>query len=443
MKRKFLIILLVIALLLLSACGSATVKPKDPDVPDLIQTPTPSAGTAPETAPSAEPTAEPTAEPSATPSAEPTATPEPSGSPAPASPDIDSQLKLIADSCEEWWFDPEEDCTYYYTVTDLDGNGRLEIVVSAFYPEDYDTMSYFWEVSEDGSELELCDYPYGDEYSEPDIVEDGLNWARIDGVTYYFADDFLTEEGSCASYRQVLSIEDGTVWVEELFYWIADYVLEDDVLQVVEVSYYDDNYEPVSEAAFVTLSDSYMTDWDETGVCSLSWEVLGPEDNYYAVLKSLWEGFSMTDGTVGDETYLMPWQLFEEYTVVESSEDLTPFLGDWVLTEAESEDGTVLTAENGEVSGTLSIREDHQLSIAVTGLPVREALELSYSWIEDCDGEGPESNDGVGGFLYVEAGQGFLAVMATEENELHVQWYEWDQETEDYVVFFLTFVAEN
>ena len=102
---------------------------------------------------------------------------------------IEDQLACIS-RCKDIWLDKEDDFMQY-AVTDLDHNGRLEVIASSG-PQGSGafTTTYYYQVSADGTTLRRIK----NEVGEIDIV-DGIDTAYVDretGTYYYCAYDYAS-----------------------------------------------------------------------------------------------------------------------------------------------------------------------------------------------------------------------------------------------------------
>ena len=136
--------------------------------------------------------------------------------PVSAAPEIEAQINLIAENSSLWKQDVEFG-NWGYTVTDLDHNGRLEIISASVQGTGFYTYILAYEVSEDGnglSELIGPEFKTGD--SAPDIMvsEVPVFYDEKDGRYYYIFDDMI-RNGMAEYYenKRAVSIVDGT-WTE-------------------------------------------------------------------------------------------------------------------------------------------------------------------------------------------------------------------------------------
>ncbi len=122
-----------------------------------------------------------------------------------------SQIQLIADNSSVWI--PAEDelsyNSYSYAITDLDFNGRLEIIVSSCQGTGFFTYSNIWQVNDAEDGLEEVSYARDEEYSQPDIITDTadvyLNVAFDEPTYNYIFEDYL-RNGAAENYSTLMSI---------------------------------------------------------------------------------------------------------------------------------------------------------------------------------------------------------------------------------------------
>ena len=89
--------------------------------------------------------------------------------------DVDTQIILIYSKLSELLVKDEEH-EWYYTVTDLDHNGKLEFIAAFQNPEDLSTQLKVVQVNEDMTDLEECKL----------AVEEGASFPRLsDGYGRY------------------------------------------------------------------------------------------------------------------------------------------------------------------------------------------------------------------------------------------------------------------
>lgn len=140
---------------------------------------------------------------------------------------IQEQLNLIADQLGQCLApaDYANDANYY-AVTDLDQNGRLELIVANVGGTGMYTYSTFYEVNEslDGVTVCLDHFQEGD--SQADLISDEVP-AYLDkttGTIYYIFEDLL-KNGAAEYYenKRALTLSNGEVQQHYLAYKSAIY----------------------------------------------------------------------------------------------------------------------------------------------------------------------------------------------------------------------------
>lgn len=130
---------------------------------------------------------------------------------------IENQLDLIADYEFEWAEDIQDAADACFCVTDLDRNGRLEIIISYMEGTGYFSYTSLYEVSEDFTHLEAVDTSCFDDASEPDLLwMDKYRCYLEDGNYYYVVEDIVRN-----SYAEVYFIKDFICLKDGVLY--ADY----------------------------------------------------------------------------------------------------------------------------------------------------------------------------------------------------------------------------
>lgn len=128
--------------------------------------------------------------------------------------DLEAQLAVMADHKELWMqqLDYADDLVQY-AVTDLDGNGNYELIVSQFGGTGQYTYSRFYEMTESGDELKECGTNFAEGDSQPDIMQNRVTvYQEADGSRVYMFLDYL-KNGAAEYYesRHGLKLQDGQV----------------------------------------------------------------------------------------------------------------------------------------------------------------------------------------------------------------------------------------
>lgn len=186
-----------------------------------------------------------------------------------ADPDhIADQIALIAANRDLWLTDAEyADEVTQCVITDLDWNGRLEIVASNMGGTGNYTYTTVYEVNEAMDSLELCPTNLTEFDSQADIIN-GITVAyEQDGYYYYLASDSM--KVSAAEYYsgiRMISLIDGNISEETLAYQMVVY--GDDETPVTTY-YYGDNTE-ITQEEYDSLLYNYFVDFTQYEV-SMGW----------------------------------------------------------------------------------------------------------------------------------------------------------------------------
>lgn len=127
---------------------------------------------------------------------------------------VEGQLKIIAEAKDKIVTYDNEDENYHYAITDLDQNGRLELIVSTgMIGTGHFTTNWYYEISKDGSKLKKCKgKAFGNE--DHDICDD-IDTVYIDPKkhNYYYIVHGITHMSGAENYDSVgfLQLKNGTL----------------------------------------------------------------------------------------------------------------------------------------------------------------------------------------------------------------------------------------
>ncbi len=188
--------------------------------------------------------------------------------------DVDSQIKLIANSLNNCINDMEYHLDIYgFCVTDLNYNGRLELIVATNGGTGNRTNSYIYEVSDDFSSLTNCDidfvgYKYGDKFddkSNADII-------LYEELAHYFKDNqhfyVLEDEGRYGyaeqyNHKIAISLEETTFTEKTLASDIRLYTISATEPNTI-ITDYNGNY--ISEEEYQNIADKYFEGYNKNTV---------------------------------------------------------------------------------------------------------------------------------------------------------------------------------
>lgn len=126
---------------------------------------------------------------------------------------VEGQLKTIVEAKDKIVTYDNEDENYHYAITDLDQNGRLELIVSTgMFGSAHFTYNWYYEISKDGSKLKKCKGKVlGNEGH--DICDD-IDTVYVDPKkhNYYYIVHGITHVSGAENYDSVgfLQLKNGT-----------------------------------------------------------------------------------------------------------------------------------------------------------------------------------------------------------------------------------------
>ena len=200
-----------------------------------------------------------------------TPTPAPTPAPTPTPMPEAEQRALIERSRNIWEPDLEYE-TWFSAVTDLDANGRLEILLASLQGSGLYTWVDVWEVNENYSGLTLCEDNTGEGEAWPDIIKDTLTYYRdpATGRRTYVCLDYMRD--GAAHYWTGLDsfcLENGRIDVKTLA--TKDEVYNEQGTSTIRYS--DANGTEISEDAWNNAERNAFSG-QEPGTLSLSWTQL-------------------------------------------------------------------------------------------------------------------------------------------------------------------------
>lgn len=202
--------------------------------------------------------------------------PEVSATPAMAE---KAQKKLLMAEYDLWAF-KDEDCGYswYYSFTDLDHNGRMEVVTCTTQGSGVFTTAFIWELSEDYGELEKCSDFTEDNGSFPEICVDKADcYFDSESGRYWYVFEDLTKNGYAEQYYSIcaLSLSEGHVDCRTL---AAKEIIFTDPEKDPEVSCLDEDGNEISEQEYDEVIEKTFEGFEQSEA-SFDWtcvEVVPP-----------------------------------------------------------------------------------------------------------------------------------------------------------------------
>lgn len=217
----------------------------------------------------------------------------------------DSQLQIITANADVWMGDTERIAEpFFYAVTDLDRNGRLEIIQSFRQGTGLYTCTQLWEVDINKSVLVPCQLSeYDDEEdSQPDIISDdpiSVYFDEVNNCYYYiFSDIIRYSAGESRQNLLSVSLQNGIVTTTLL---AQSYSVASESGTDMTTTYKDANGNAIDENAFNITADNTYADftamkstigWTDYSVSSQLSAMTKSEIT--EILKTSWEKFSLT-----------------------------------------------------------------------------------------------------------------------------------------------------
>ncbi|HKM04710.1 MAG TPA: hypothetical protein VJZ04_09035 [Lachnospiraceae bacterium] len=183
--------------------------------------------------------------------------------------DTQTQIKIIVDNINLWTdsMDYAND-RYHYAITDLDNNGRLEIIASNIGGTGIYTYSSFYEIDERFKGLTRCETNFTEGDSQADITVDSVPgyYDPKTKIMYYIFDD-LTKNGAAEYYenKRALYLDSGQIKETPLAYKSTIYIDSS-----ANITYQDVEQREISENDYNMIADKVFADLEKKNV-SFGW----------------------------------------------------------------------------------------------------------------------------------------------------------------------------
>lgn len=208
--------------------------------------------------------------------------------PAVEPPELADQYRCIAAHKEEW-FSPAKNYSAVpmYTVTDLDHNGRLEVIFSVCEGSGMYSTSRIWQVDSDAQSLIPVSYGVEEGDSEPDLIYDTVTHYYNDEKDYYlFTDVVRISAAESVFNRYVLSLHRGVAEIELIS---TSHQVYDDAGLSEEI-YYDGKGKEISPEEYGDLEKTLFAGCQQEN-CYLNWVGLEEDDDAEAFAAAAYQYF--------------------------------------------------------------------------------------------------------------------------------------------------------
>ena len=200
-----------------------------------------------------------------------------------AAPEIETQIALIA-SEKNLWQQEIDFGTWGYAVTDLDHNGRLEVISCSVQGTGFYSYIKAYEVNESGTGLTdlMGDLGMRTDSSPDILVNEVPVYYDKDADRYYYIFDDYIRNGMAEYYenKRAVSILDGK-WTEKLLASKSAVYTDEDHYTV---SCQDQSGSPISEEQYNSIEQTIYGRLERTGMCfnwimteKESFEALSPD----------------------------------------------------------------------------------------------------------------------------------------------------------------------
>ena len=195
------------------------------------------------------------------------------------------QLKLIA---SQFAVLKQNDSmnTWYYTVADLDHDGRLEFIAASLHPVDRSTNLKIWTVSKDAASLVECPLAKDAGESFPDIMTDTVDTYHVkDTDTWYY----MVYDNIVISDSEVYTVKTAVNLKNDMISYQA-YAVEHTILQngARTVSHTDANGFVISDAQYNASGTDAFAGAERSNT-AFEWLTAAPENRRrFSRFRSLW-----------------------------------------------------------------------------------------------------------------------------------------------------------
>ncbi len=208
---------------------------------------------------------------------------------------IAKQIKLIADNFDSWKLSDKIGLGAY-AVTDIDNNGRLEIISSYCNGTGLYSNNNVWQINKNMDGLEKCNQNINEEDSQPDLISyDNLD-AYYDSQKniYYLILQDMSRNGMAEYYenKRAWSLQDNEIKQNYLAHKTTVYTDDEDNAQI---TCKDANDNPITQEEYKNIADKIYSGLKKLSV-KINWvntQDLTDKDKLYDALYDSYKNFSI------------------------------------------------------------------------------------------------------------------------------------------------------
>lgn len=218
-----------------------------------------------------------------------------------AAQELAPQLKIMADN-KELWLTNEKYSTYSYAVTDLNQDGRLEVLESVCEGTGIYTHTNVYEVSEDLTSLTLYESLLDEFTSQADLItEKATVYYEKEKEIYHYIFHDLAKNGAAEYYENVRdwSLQNGQITEKFLAY--RDTLYNSEGIPTITCEEEDANGErkEITEEEYENIAEKRFAGMEKKTV-NIHWIMKSPEEaagmsdeDIVTMLRKSWEGFGI------------------------------------------------------------------------------------------------------------------------------------------------------
>ncbi|MGN0513649.1 MAG: hypothetical protein ACI4GD_05170 [Lachnospiraceae bacterium] len=230
--------------------------------------------------------------------------------------DIETQTKCIAEHSNEWINKDDKGETHFYAVTDLDYNGRLEVVDTCCSGSGFFSTTVIYEVNEKADGFNVIHFP---ENVEPDILNGYASCYTEGNEHWYIMEDSVYDDLVSNNTVYAIMLENGNIQSKVIGSYTTDYSNADTYNLLVE--YRNADGVIISEDEYYGLQDE-MFGYYEWSMVTLDFRMIEDYDDLTDFAKDSYNSFMMpvsgwdSDGSYELSIYTNP--LSEAYNAAAS-----------------------------------------------------------------------------------------------------------------------------
>lgn len=209
---------------------------------------------------------------------------------------VNMQIKIIVDN-KDLWLQDDDYVNYVYAITDLDQNGRLEIISTSIQGSGLYAYNDFYEVNTnlDGIDKILTDIKEGDSQSDIGIDKTQAFYDRINDKYYYvFTDTIRLNSYEYHNSKKIMMLKNGFITDDFIAYKTIVYKNEtDDPIE----RYYDKDSNFITKEQYEKVDKLLYGEMIEKEV-TFNWNKISKDisnNQIISVLTKSYTGFSLNN----------------------------------------------------------------------------------------------------------------------------------------------------